>query len=138
MPQQPTPAFTILVVEDDPTVRFLERYLLEDAGYTVVVANNGDQALELAPACQPDLVVLDVGLPTISGLEVLHVLSNDATTRGIPVMVVSAYATLIAPEHRPLIAATLSKPFEQDEFLATAKRVIAESSERVGPAASAR
>jgi CheY-like chemotaxis protein len=112
-----TPRFTVLVVEDDPTVRFLERYLLEDAGYTVIVANNGDQALELAPSCHPDLVVLDVGLPTISGLQVLRVLSADPTTRHIPVLIVSAYVPLIGDEHRPYISAALAKPFEQSEFL---------------------
>jgi CheY-like chemotaxis protein len=131
----PTPVLTVLVVEDDPTVRFLERYLLEDAGYTVVVANNGEQALELAPACQPDLVVLDVGLPTISGLEVLHALNADEGTRGIPVLIVSSYVPLIAPEHRPYIAAALTKPFEQDEFLGTVARLIqagrAQATERV-------
>jgi CheY-like chemotaxis protein len=124
MAQPPAPTLTVLVVEDDPTVRFLERYLLEDAGYAVVVANDGDQALELAPACQPDLVVLDVGLPTISGLEVLHALNADAATQGIPVLVVSSYVPLIAAEHRSLIAATLTKPFEQDEFLEVVARLV--------------
>jgi CheY-like chemotaxis protein len=139
MPQQPNPIFTVLLVEDDPSVRFLERYLLEDAGYTVVVAINGDQALELAPTCQPDLVVLDVGLPTISGFDVLHALQADTTTQAIPVVVVSSYVPLITPEHLPYIAATLAKPFEQDEFLGLIARVLqagaAESSLPVGSAA---
>jgi CheY-like chemotaxis protein len=124
MPQEPSSTFTVLVVEDDPTVRFLERYLLEDAGYTVVVASDGDRALELAPTCRPDLVVLDVGLPTISGFDVLHALNADTLTRGIPVLVVSAYVPLIAAEHRPYIAAALAKPFEQDEFLALVERLL--------------
>jgi CheY-like chemotaxis protein len=138
MPQEPTPILTVLVVEDDPTVRFLERYLLEDAGYTVVVANNGDQALELAPTCQPHLVVLDVGLPTISGFEVLHALSADTKTQGIPVLVVSSYVPQIAPEHLPYIAATLAKPFEQDEFLGVVARLVQNRAAELGqPVASA-
>jgi DNA-binding response OmpR family regulator len=140
MLQEPASSYTVLVVEDDPTVRFLERYLLEEAGYTVVVANNGDQALALAPSCQPDLVVLDVGLPTISGFEVLHALNADATTQGIPVLVVSSYVPLIAPEHLPYIAAALAKPFEQDEFLGLVERLLRErragSTQAVGSTAS--
>jgi CheY-like chemotaxis protein len=129
MPQAqstPTPTPTVLVVEDDPTVRFLERYLLEDAGYTVVVANNGEQALEQASICHPDLVVLDVGLPTISGLQVLHVLSADPDTQGTPVLVVSAYVPLIAEEHRQYIRAAITKPFDQTEFLGLVARLLEE------------
>jgi CheY-like chemotaxis protein len=117
MPQSGSVVRTVLVVEDDPTVRFLERFLLEDAGYLVVEANNGDQALALALTAHPDLVVLDVGLPTISGLQVLHTLGEHALTKSIPVLIVSSYAPLIAEEHRARIAGTITKPFEPSEFL---------------------
>jgi DNA-binding response OmpR family regulator len=107
----------VLVVEDDPTVRLLECSLLRHAGYAVVEARNGDQALALASKCRPDLVVLDVSLPGISGLQVLHALADDDYTRTVPVLVVSSYIPLIGDEHRSGMAGTLSKPFDPTEFL---------------------
>jgi DNA-binding response OmpR family regulator len=108
---------TVLVVEDDPTVRLLECSLLRHAGYSVVEASNGEQALTLASESRPDLVVLDVSLPSISGLQVLHALADHEFTRTVPVLVVSSYVPLIGEEHRFGMAGTLSKPFDPTEFL---------------------
>jgi CheY-like chemotaxis protein len=124
MPQSGTSLHTVLVVEDDPTVRFLERFLLEDAGYLVVEANNGDQALALALTEHPDLVVLDVSLPTISGLQVLHSLGDHPVTQSVPVLIVSSYAPLIGEEHQNRIAGTITKPFEPSEFLALVGKLV--------------
>ncbi|MBV8155571.1 MAG: response regulator transcription factor [Candidatus Eremiobacteraeota bacterium] len=67
----------ILVIEDDEDVARLEQTVLERAGYEVRVTGNGAEGLELAEAVKPDVVVLDVGLPDISGLDVCTSLSNS-------------------------------------------------------------
>ncbi|MEA3059286.1 MAG: hypothetical protein QOE50_698 [Sphingomonadales bacterium] len=109
----------VLVVEDDPTVRLLECGLLERAGYSVLQASNGELALTLAVDHQPDLIVLDVGLPSMSGLQVLDSLGAKAATSALPVLIVSSYAGLIAyDEHRARTAGSLTKPFSPSRFVA--------------------
>ncbi|MDP3062057.1 MAG: response regulator [Chloroflexota bacterium] len=61
---------TILVVDDEESVLELERRVLEDAGYEVVVASNGEDALKVAAECRPDLVLLDVMLPDVDGITI--------------------------------------------------------------------
>src|SRR5665213_889310 len=67
----------VLVVEDDEDVARLERTVLERAGYEVKVTGSGAEGLELADTYRPDVVLLDVGLPDISGLDVCTSLSNS-------------------------------------------------------------
>jgi CheY-like chemotaxis protein len=113
---------TVLVVDDDVTVRTLERTLLEVAGYAVIEAADGECALQLASTERPDLVILDVALPTISGLDVLQALAVDSRTTTIPVLVVSSYAPLIAEEHRAWMSGALTKPFDPRVFLEAVHR----------------
>jgi CheY-like chemotaxis protein len=108
----------VLVVEDDPTVRLLECGLLKFAGYSVLQASNGEQALALAADHQPILIVLDVGLPTMSGLQVLHALAAQPATSSIPVLIVSSYGGLITYQHRSRMAGCLTKPFDPSHFVA--------------------
>ncbi|MBV8074582.1 MAG: response regulator transcription factor [Candidatus Eremiobacteraeota bacterium] len=68
----------IMVVEDDPDIAAFERTILERAQFSVQIAPNGAQALELAAQWSPEVVLLDVGLPDISGLDVLTSLSNSS------------------------------------------------------------
>lgn len=87
----PTPVPTILVCEDESSLRELIRISLGD-GYHVVEAVSGDEALERAAARRPDLVILDLMLPGIGGLDVLAALRVDPRTAGVPVAVVSAWS----------------------------------------------
>ena len=82
-------ARTILVAEDD---RFLRRACdaaLRRRGYTTVLAENGEQALAMAKFAKPDLILLDILMPRMSGLEVLKGLRGDPDTHGIPVLILS-------------------------------------------------
>ena len=78
---------TILVVEDEPVIARLVRDYLEQAGFAVRVAGDGDAALDQARAAKPDLVVLDLGLPRRDGLDVMRELRRAADT---PVIVLTA------------------------------------------------
>ena len=82
----------ILIVDDQPEVRELVRVTLEIGNYLTLSAENGQQALELARAEQPDIILLDLKMPgsLIHGLEVCRRLKNDPTTAGIYIIIISA------------------------------------------------
>jgi two-component system, OmpR family, phosphate regulon response regulator PhoB len=80
----------ILVVEDEPDIHQVLDYNLRLAGHDVVVATRGQEGLRLARERKPDLVLLDLMLPDISGTEVCRALKDDPATRGMPIMMVTA------------------------------------------------
>jgi DNA-binding response OmpR family regulator len=80
----------ILVVEDDPDIRASLEHSLGDAGYLVVTAETGGEALRLAEESPPDLVLLDLMLPDVPGAEVCRILRSNAPTRTVPVIMVTA------------------------------------------------
>ena len=82
----------ILVVDDEPDALELIAFNLKSAGLEVLTAENGDQALRLARAQLPDLILLDLMLPEVDGLEVCKILRRDAATSAIPIIMVTAKA----------------------------------------------
>jgi two-component system phosphate regulon response regulator PhoB len=82
----------ILVVDDEPDALELIAFNLKNAGLEVLTAENGDQALRLARAQLPDLILLDLMLPEVDGLEVCKILRRDAATSAIPIIMVTAKA----------------------------------------------
>ena len=82
---------SILVVDDDPGVRNSLRMQLEEMGYPVYLAENGDQAMDMLKMSVPDLVILDVIMPQKSGPEVLAWIRNNLDTRDLPVIILSGY-----------------------------------------------
>jgi CheY-like chemotaxis protein len=83
---------TILVVEDNEPSRDVLSRRLERRGYRVLLAADGQQAVSNARAGMPDLILMDLGLPGIDGWEATRLLKADATTRHIPIIVLSAHA----------------------------------------------
>jgi CheY-like chemotaxis protein len=79
----------VLAVDDAPDILSLLELQLGDSGYTVVTAANGREALELVRSQHPDLVVLDVAMPVMDGLEMLEHLRADPQTQGLPVIALS-------------------------------------------------
>ncbi|OPX85645.1 MAG: Alkaline phosphatase synthesis transcriptional regulatory protein PhoP [Pelotomaculum sp. PtaB.Bin117] len=82
----------ILVVEDEKNILELVRFNLEREGYQVLTALDGVRGLELARTEAPDLILLDVMLPEMDGLEVCLELRNDTMTKSIPIIMLSARA----------------------------------------------
>jgi len=76
----------ILIVDDYPGARYLRSRILSEGGYEVLEAGTGAEALALARARKPSLILLDVNLPDISGLEVCEALKKDPETAAIPVI----------------------------------------------------
>src|ERR1700752_3011485 len=83
---------TILLVEDSKLQKIRNESLLHKAGYKTLHAGDGEEALRLARAKIPDLILLDMLLPKLSGPEVLSALKHDSTTARIPVIVLSSMA----------------------------------------------
>jgi CheY-like chemotaxis protein len=79
-----------LVADDDADMRGLLRMLMEDEGFEVESASDGEQALRMARARRPDVCVFDVVMPRLRGHEVLRALRDDISTRDIPVVLVTA------------------------------------------------
>jgi CheY-like chemotaxis protein/two-component sensor histidine kinase len=106
----------VLIVEDDPKTRELLRFCLSREGFRVEEACDGQEALAKAQALQPALVTLDVLLPKKDGWEVLRELKENASTRDIPVMIVSI---VDEPEQGFSLGASeyLLKPFDRDDLL---------------------
>ena len=84
----------ILVVEDEPAQREVLAYNLEAEGYLVIHADNGEDAMMLVGEEMPDVIVLDWMMPQLSGIEVCRRLKAKSTTRGIPVIMLSARSAL--------------------------------------------
>jgi two-component system phosphate regulon response regulator PhoB len=80
----------ILIVDDEAPIRELVRYNLEKEGYGTVSAENGTEALRLARSENPSLIILDLMLPDMSGLDVCRVLKNDTKTMTVPIIIVTA------------------------------------------------
>jgi CheY-like chemotaxis protein len=83
---------TILVVEDNEPSRDALARRLERRGYTVVLATDGQQAVTVAHSANPDLILMDLGLPGIDGWEATRRLKGSDATRDIPIIVLSAHA----------------------------------------------
>lgn len=80
---------TILVVDDEPNIRKLLCQELEEAGYKVIEAADGSEALNKARNLKPDLIILDILMPVVDGFDTMTILKNDETTSNIPILVYS-------------------------------------------------
>jgi CheY-like chemotaxis protein len=116
---------TVLVIEDDPWTRTITTALLAGEGFAVVEAKNGEEGLSKAREHAPDAVLLDLALPTKSGLEVLRELKGDGKTEDIPVIVVSAYGTLMNAQDAHQAAGVIQKPFDYDDLVGQVERATA-------------
>ena len=86
------PEATVLVVDDDPVIQKLLQVNFEMEGYAVLTAADGEEGLERARADHPDVIVLDVMMPKMNGLEVAQALKGDSGTAKIPIVLLSAKA----------------------------------------------
>jgi len=92
-PGRSMPLQKILVVDDSPTERFFLANLLSKQGYTVVTAENGEEAIAKIRSERPSLVVMDVVMPGQSGFQVTRALTRDPETQAIPVILCTSKAT---------------------------------------------
>lgn len=119
------PAPTILVADDEPDIVDLVSRRLTKIGLTVITAVDGEDALQVARACMPDLALLDVMMPMLSGIEVSRLLRAAPETHEIPVILMSAgiFEMRIPDDADAFIA----KPFGALELPALVHQVLARS-----------
>jgi CheY-like chemotaxis protein len=116
----------ILIVEDNEKNRKLERDVLQFHGYRTMEAETGEDGVRLARESPPALILMDIQLPGISGIEALRRLRADAETQGIAVMAVTASA--MTQDRQTILAAGfdgyLSKPISLKDFVAAVRALL--------------
>jgi CheY-like chemotaxis protein len=111
----------ILVVDDEPDQRFLLRRILERAGHEVTEANDGAAALRAVRESAPDLVVTDMMMPVMNGVELIRCLRADPATAHIPILAASG-----DPHLAGATDAVLAKPYDGHHLLAVADGLLKE------------
>jgi two-component system alkaline phosphatase synthesis response regulator PhoP len=116
----------ILVAEDERDIRELIGFTLRYAGFEVELAINGAEAVEKAAAVQPDLIMLDVRMPRMTGYEACRLLKDDPTTAEIPIVFLSAKGQEVEIEQGLASGALeyIVKPFAPDELASQVKDIL--------------
>lgn len=112
----------ILVAEDDPSVRMTLEFVLEDEGFEVLLAEDGERAVAIARDSRPDLILLDQMMPKLTGKEVLTALRETESTKDIPVIVLTGMGRG-TPEDWPG-AHFVGKPFSPDELVNRIRKIL--------------
>ncbi len=112
---------SVLIIEDNPANMALAAFLLESAGHAVLRASDAEAGLLVAREQQPDLILMDIQLPGMDGLEAIGLLKQNEATSAIPVIALTALA-MKGDEQRIRAAGCdgyIAKPMRYQEFLAT-------------------
>jgi DNA-binding response OmpR family regulator len=116
----------VLVAEDEPSIVLSLEFLLREAGFEVITAQNGAAALALAEQHKPDLVVLDIMLPLVNGFEVCRALRADPALRGLRIVMLTARGREHEVEKGLGLGADayITKPFATRELVKTIKELL--------------
>jgi len=107
----------ILIVDDDPDVLKLVSFRLNQAGYETVTASNGTEGLQKIASAKPDLIVLDVIMPGMDGYTFMKEVKSSGTSRGIPIIMLTAKDKLKEIFEMEGVKEYIVKPFETGELL---------------------
>ncbi|MEW5762452.1 MAG: response regulator [Bacillota bacterium] len=123
----------LLIVDDQPAIRQLIREALAGEGYEVKTAASGCEAIAFVAARRPDLIITDLKMPGMNGLEMLAEIQRIAP--GIPVILITAYGELSSTQEaeRVGVRRLLIKPFDINDLRAVVRRLLAEVSDTDGP-----
>ena len=114
---RPTARRVVLIVEDDPWIQDITRELLEDEGFEIASATDGESGLKTAARLRPHLILLDISLPRMGGEELLQRLRGAPSLRHIPVIAISGRPEVLSDRIRGLTHGALRKPFDVAELL---------------------
>jgi CheY-like chemotaxis protein len=109
----------VLVVEDDPWIQWMIADDLADRGHTVMVAHDGLEALELVARARPDVIVLDLMLPSLDGWQFAERCTSAAGGRQVPIVAVTASREPMLPAGSREFRRCLRKPFDMEELART-------------------
>ena len=116
----------VLVVDDEPNIVLSLEFLMEQAGFEVVTAEDGEQALARVTDSQPDLLLLDISLPGISGFDVLERLRNEEATAQLPIIMLTARGRDVEREKGMALGADdyITKPFSTQSLVEKVKALL--------------
>jgi CheY-like chemotaxis protein len=120
----------VLVVDDDEASRYLVKTLLADTGSNLLEASSGNEGMRLAKEAQPDMIVLDLSMPDISGFDVLEKLKNDSTTAQIPVIIYTSRD--LSKEEREMVSPAVGVVTKHGHSREVARASFAEAFARAG------
>ena len=112
----------ILIVEDEENIRLLYKEELEDLGYEVFLASDGKEAIKKYAIQQPDLIILDIQLPGMDGIETMNIIREKA--RDVPIILCTAYGEYKQDMKTWASEAYLIKSADLKELLSTVKRIL--------------
>ena len=117
---------SVLIADDERSIRLLVRATIESDAYTIAEASNGDQAWQLIKELRPDLVLLDVQMPGLSGLEVTRAVRGDPSLAGTSVILLTANVAQADVEAGLAAGAALylTKPFSPLELLTVLEKAL--------------
>lgn len=126
-PHATSPSRTILIVEDDLETRLFYSDALARGGFRIDQAHNGHQALEKALQCLPDLILTDIAVPGMDGIELCRRLRADERTRDIPLLAITGHDDRHYPDRARLAGAdhVLIKPCDAEQIVIEARRLLA-------------
>lgn len=121
---------TILTVDDSPSMRQMLAYVLTSNGYTVIEAEDGEQALELAKTNLADLVLTDQNMPRLDGIGLIKALRSLPDYKTVPIMMLTTESSQALKQQGREAGATgwMVKPFDPEKLLEMLKRVLAQPS----------
>ena len=124
----------ILIVDDEPSIVVPIQFLMEQQGYSVLVAENGHDALDMIYQYKPDLVLLDIMLPGIDGYEVCEIVRLNPKLRGIKIIFLTAKGREVEIAKGLALGADayITKPFSNAELVAQVKAVLDNIHEEAG------
>ncbi|WP_075881249.1 response regulator transcription factor [Vreelandella massiliensis] len=119
----------VLVVDDEPNIVLSLEFLMEQAGFEVTTAEDGEQALESVKSAQPDLILLDISLPGISGFDVLEQLRAQPETERLPIIMLTAHGREVEREKGMALGADdyITKPFSTQTLVEKVKGLLNEA-----------
>ena len=121
----------ILIVDDEPSIVVPIQFLMEQQGYNVLVAENGEDALDIIYKYKPDLILLDIMLPRIDGYEVCEIVRLDPRYRDIKVIFITAKGREVEIAKGLALGADayITKPFSNTELVSKVKELLANTHE---------
>ena len=124
----------ILIVEDEPGVAVAIQFLMEQQGHNVLIAERGEDALDLVYKYKPDLVLLDIMLPGISGWEVCEIIRLNPDYRNVKIVFLTARNTEVEIAKGLALGADayITKPFSNDRLIAKVNKLLENAFEETG------
>ena len=115
----------ILIVDDNFIIRDLIKSFYEEYDFELIEAVNGQEAVDLARACKPDLILLDIQMPFLNGYEAAAILKNDEAVKDIPILIITGQERgEVAEQINGMYDGYVRKPFKQDDLIKATKQCL--------------